>query len=108
MRHPKSMVLVALALFASGCATVPGPERQRSNQKFICDEAVGTGVGISRGAARMIADGSARQQIADVRGYLLASGASGVRKRSSATTCRPYALGGGLTQCVAVVRLCGR
>ncbi len=107
MPHPR-MVSLLLAMLAAGCATVPGPERQHSDAKFICDEAVGTGVGVSRGSARMIADSSARLQISDVRGYLLASGVSRVRKSSGTTTCRPYALGGGLTQCVAVVRLCGR
>lgn len=101
------LLLVCCGLLP-GCVTAPRMQRTPSYSKLKCDEAVGTGIGYGRGSARAVAESSARQQLGDVRGYLLASGASRVRPSGSEVTCRPYALGGGLTQCVSVVRLCGR
>lgn len=100
---------MALGLAAlTGCVTAPQAPRPAATSGVTCDEAVGQAVSFGRGQARAIAGRSARQQISDVRGYLLGTGSSRVRPAGSQVTCRPYALGGGLTQCVAFLRFCGR
>lgn len=103
-----AFVCLASPLLLAACVTAPHVRRPVSYAKIRCDEAIGTAVGYGRGRTGAIAQRSARQQVDDVRGYLLGSGTSRVRPAGSQTSCRPYTLGGGLTQCVSVIRLCGR
>lgn len=106
LRQALAIALGVIVL--SGCVTAPQAPRPTTSSSLRCDEAVGQAVSFGRGQARVIAERSARQQVSDVRGYLLGTGISRVRPAGSEVTCRPYALGGGLTQCVAVLRFCGR
>jgi hypothetical protein len=103
-----AIVCLVSPLLLAACVTAPEIRQPVSTSKLRCDEAVASAVGFGRGEARAIAENSARQQAGDVRGYLLSSGVSRVRRAGSQVSCRPFALGGGLTQCVAVHRFCGR
>ena len=72
-----------------------------------CDEAVSQGLAYGRGAAQAIAEAGIGHQIEDIRGYLLSQGYHHVRPAGGSHTCRPWELGGGLTQCIVVKRFCG-
>ncbi len=98
-------VSVALSVIAGGCVTAPAP----ATQKYVmrCDEAVTQGTAFGRGEARAIAINSLRNQIGDVRGYLVSQGLRRVRPTERSVSCRPHALGGGLVQCTAITRFCG-
>lgn len=66
------------------------------------------GLGTRAAQAKAIAKEGITQQLADVRGELLAQGLRRVRGVSYKTNCRPHSLGLGLVQCTAMARLCGR
>lgn len=98
-------VFVALGVLAGGCVTAP----TSAPQKYVmrCDEAVTQGTAFGRGEARAIAVNSLKNQVGDVRGYLVSQGLRRVRPVERSVTCRPHALGNGLVQCTAVTRFCG-
>ena len=73
-----------------------------------CEVAAGHGTAASSSYARAIAEAGVRQETADVKGALLVSGLRHIRAQPVHVTCRPYVLGGGLTQCMASRRFCGR
>lgn len=95
------------ALLLAGCATL-APETSQNATTLRCDEAVGQGLSAGAGYARAIAESGVRYQVGDVRGYLLSAGLHRVRPAGKTVTCKPYLLGGGLTQCTVVARFCGR
>lgn len=99
-------VSLAVGVFAAGCVTYSPYQNQTSAMR--CDEAVTQGTAFGHGAARAIAVNSLKNQIGDVRGYLVSQGVRRVRPAERSVTCRPHALGGGLIQCTAVTRFCGR
>jgi hypothetical protein len=97
---------VALGLL-SGCASSGQNSNRVQTDPIRCDDAVSQGTAFGRGAARAIAVNSLRNQVADVRGYLLSQGLRRVRPANRSVTCRPSGLGYGLIQCTAVTRYCG-
>jgi hypothetical protein len=99
---------VLAAVVLSGCATQGDNVSTRRAAKIRCDEAVAQGVGFGQGQARAVAVSSIRNQVDDVRGYLVSQGAVHIRAIDKSVTCRPHTFGGGLVQCTAVTRFCGR
>ena len=99
------------AIVMCGCASIEY-ENDRAGAhrsgRETCDTASGEGTSVSRNHARSLAESGVRQQLPDVRGSLLIAGFKHIRARPLAVACRPYVLGGGLTQCSASRQLCGR
>jgi hypothetical protein len=105
--------LVALSLAVSCLLSACAPQenyfsRNRLQQYGQCETATGQGTSVSPSYARALAEAGVRNDIADVKGALLVSGLRRVRAEPMAVTCRPYVLVGGLTQCKAIRRFCGR
>lgn len=104
-------VVIAAVQLAS-CAQLERQPRlfahQRMRQPGACEVAAGQGTSVSPNAARAIAEAGVRQETADVRGALLVSGLHHIRAEPGSVSCHPYVLGGGLTQCTATRRFCGR
>lgn len=119
-----SLGAVALALaavasvLATGCAPVgrqtPAPTTtarmpaRAAAHLPRCDEAAGEATMSSPAAARYFARVNLEQNLGASRGFLASQGAHQVRVAGRDMRCEPYPLGGGLTRCVAVARLCGR
>jgi hypothetical protein len=98
-------------LLLSGCAT-QGNNSSSSRAREIpgqirCDEAVSQGVGFGQGQARAVAVSGLRNQLDDVRGYLVSQGIRRVRPTGKSVSCHNHPFGGGLVQCTAVTRFCG-
>ncbi len=99
------------AIVMCGCASIEY-ENDRASAHHrggqTCDVASSEGTSVSRAHARSLAEYGVRQQLTDVRGSLLIAGFKHIRARPLTVSCRPYVLGGGLTQCSASRQLCGR
>ncbi len=104
----RAYAVVAIAAALSGCATVSENSHQPRNVSNQCDDAVAQGTAFGRGHAQAIAVNSLRNQIGDIRGYLLSQGLHRVRPAGHSMSCRPSALGYGLIECTAATRYCGR
>ena len=96
------------AALLAACATENRAPNGTRSTALRCDDAVSRGVGFGQGQARAVAVASMRNQVGDVRGYLVSQGARHVRSTNQSVTCRSHAFGGGLVQCTAVTRFCGR
>jgi hypothetical protein len=97
-----------LAIPLAGCATHGNNSSSGNASQIRCDEAVAQGVGFGKGQARAVAVSSIRNQVDDVRGYLVSQGVRHVRPTDKSVTCHNHPFGGGLVQCTAVTRFCGR
>jgi hypothetical protein len=104
----RALAAVALAAALAGCATVSNDQTQVRKSSNRCDDAVAQGTAFGRGQAQAIAVNSLRNQVGDVRGYLLSQGLHRIRPAERSLTCRRSALGYGLIECTAVTRFCGR
>ena len=102
-----SFVGVCAALLA-GCATDGHAPASQRAAAVRCDDAVTQGTGFGQGEARAVAVASMRNQVGDVRGYLVSQGASRVHPTARSVRCHNHPFGGGLVQCTAVTRFCGR
>lgn len=108
------LAVVALTVAAlSACApavreaSAPASRRAKVTKVVRCDEAAGEATMGSISTARYFARFNLDQNLGGTRGYLAAQGARQVRVVARDMQCQPYPLGGGLTRCVAVARLCG-
>ena len=99
------------AISICGCASINDQDNRAGDHRTGrqgCDAASSEGTSASRSHARWLAEAGVRQQLPDVRGALLIAGFKRIHMQPVNVSCRPYALGGGLTQCSASRRLCGR
>lgn len=106
-----SVVAASAVIVAAGCAPLgrqPPPASARASHGPRCDEASGEATMGSLAAARYFARANVNQNLGASRGFLASQGVHAVRVAGRDMQCQPYPLGGGLTRCVAVVRLCGR
>jgi ABC-type Fe3+-hydroxamate transport system substrate-binding protein len=97
-----------MAVLLSGCATNGNNSSNSRSSQIRCDEAVSQGVGFGQGEARAVAVSGLRNQVGDVRGYLVSQGVRRVRPTGKSVSCHNHPFGGGLVQCTAVTRFCGR
>ena len=97
-----------MAVLLSGCATYSNNSSNNRASQIRCDEAVSQGVGFGHGQARAVAVSGLRNQLDDVRGYLVSQGVRRVRPTGKSVSCHSHPFGGGLVQCTAVTRFCGR
>lgn len=95
------MTLPVLLLAGCGGGVPKGPPVRAG-----CEEATGQGVAQGRASARLIAQASLNQSVHELRGFMIKDGYHGVRPGAARVDCFGYALGLGLTQCVARVPLC--
>lgn len=98
----------ALAAIVAGCATESEAPRSARTSAFLCENAVSKGVGFGPGEARAVAVAGVHDQAGEVRGYLINQGIHHVRVTERSAACQPHAFGGGLVQCTAITRYCGR
>ncbi len=103
---PLPILLATLVLAA--CAPFEQAERPVYREQARCDVAVAEGMAPGKREAEQLAEDGARQQFADSRGYLLASGLKHIRIEGKETRCRPHPIASGFIHCTAQVRLCGR
>ena len=103
---------VAIAGLLPACVPIDRASRPFSRARVQplgqCEVANGQGTAAGQNYARAIAESGVRQETADVKGALLVSGLRHIRAEPVHVTCRTYVLGGGLTQCLASRRFCGR
>ena len=100
------IALVMSVTVLTGCSgSVPkGTAQHRAG----CEEAVGQGVAASSSSARLVARANLSAQAQDLRGYMIKDGYRAITQRVARVGCHGYALGFGLTRCVAKAQLCGR
>ena len=105
---PKYRVAVSLLSLAclSGCGG-QGPDRPGVFRSG-CEEAIGHGIAPGRASAKLVAQANLSYQAQDLRGFMIKDGYRAVVVRAARIECHPYALGFGLTQCVAKSQLCSR
>ena len=108
---PTGLGPACAAIVMCGCASIEYENNRAGayhRSRETCEAASSEGTSVSRAQARSLAESGVRQQLADVRGSLLIAGFKRIRVRPLTVACRPYVLGGGLTQCSASRQLCGR
>ena len=106
------MLCVRIALLCMPLVAVTGCSGLAPKSGFSgragCEEAIGQGVSPGKANARLVAQANLTYQAQDLRGFMLKDGYRSVQNRAAKISCHPYALGLGLTQCVARAQLCGR